>query len=110
MSHILVLTQVPDLDLARALAKALVDARLAACVSLGAPVESLYHWRGATETASEIALSIKTRADRFDAVAAFIRSRHPYELPEIVAVPLSAGLPAYLAWIDASVDAPADVR
>ena len=82
-----------------------MDARLAACVSLGAPVESLYHWRGETETASEIPVSIKTRAERFEAVAEFIRSRHPYELPEIVAVPFCAGTAAYFAWIDASVDA-----
>jgi periplasmic divalent cation tolerance protein len=99
-SHILVLTTLPDRDKARDVARSLVEARLAACVSIGAPVESLYHWQGATETATEIPLTIKTRAALFDDVAAAIRSRHPYELPEIVAVPITDALDRYLAWID----------
>ncbi|HEX6944928.1 MAG TPA: divalent-cation tolerance protein CutA, partial [Casimicrobiaceae bacterium] len=78
----------------------LVEARLAACVSIGPPVESLYHWQGALENGREVPLTVKTRADRFAAVAAAIRSRHPYELPEILAVPIVDGHPEYLAWID----------
>lgn len=101
MPHILVLTTLPDAESARSVARALVDARLAACVTIGAPVESMYHWQGATETAHEIPLAAKTRGELFDGVAAAIRSRHPYELPEIVAVTLSDGSPDYLAWIDA---------
>lgn len=95
------LTTLPDREAARELARSLLDGRLAACVSVGAPVESMYHWQGATETASEIPLTIKTRGALFDEVVAAIRSRHPYELPEIIAVPISDALPAYLAWIDA---------
>ena len=101
MSHILILTTLPDEQSADALARELVEARLAACVSLGAPVKSMYHWQGATETAQEIPLSVKTRAALFEDVAMAIRARHPYELPEIIAVPISDGLPDYLAWIDA---------
>ena len=101
MSHILVLTTLPDAESARALARALVEDRLAACVTIGAPVESMYHWRGAIETAREVPVTAKTRGDLFEDVAAAIRSRHPYELPEILAVPIDDGLPDYLAWIDA---------
>ena len=101
MSHVLVLTTLPDADSARQLARSLVEDRLAACVTIGAPVESMYHWRGAIETAAEVPVTVKTRAALFDQVAAAIRSRHPYELPEILAVPIIDGSPAYLAWIDA---------
>ena len=101
MSHILVLTTLPDAESARALARALLADRLAACVTIGAPVESMYHWRGAIETAHEVPVTAKTRGDLFADVAAAIRSRHPYELPEILAVPIDDGLPDYLAWIDA---------
>jgi len=98
---ILVLTSLPDVEGARRMARDLVEARLAACVQIGAPVESLYHWRGRVETATEIPVAIKTRADAFPALEQAIRERHPYELPEIVAVPFTDALPAYLAWIDA---------
>ncbi|MEO8484723.1 MAG: divalent-cation tolerance protein CutA [Betaproteobacteria bacterium] len=83
------------------MARELVEARLAACVQIGAPVESLYHWRGRVETASEIPLAIKTRADAFPALEHAIRERHPYELPEIVAVSITDALFPYLQWIDA---------
>jgi periplasmic divalent cation tolerance protein len=98
---LLVLTQMPDRESARALARALVLERLAACVSIGASAESLYHWRGEIETAEEIPVAIKTRAARYPEVEAAIRARHPYELPEILAVPVVRGLEPYLAWIDA---------
>ena len=98
---ILVLTSLPDADSARRMARELVEARLAACVQVGAPVESLYHWRGRLETATEIPLSIKTRADVWPDLERAIRERHPYELPESVAGPIIDALPHYLAWIDA---------
>ena len=98
---ILVLTQMPDRASAQALARALVEERLAACVSVGAPADSLYHWRGQIETAQEVPVAIKTRAGRYPAVEAAILSRHPYELPEIVAVPIQHGLQRYLDWIGA---------
>ena len=98
---ILVLTQLPDRASALALARALVEARLAACVSVGAPVESLYHWRGEIETALEVPVVVKTAARRYAAVEAEIRARHPYELPEIIAVPAIDGFEPYLGWIAA---------
>ncbi len=101
MPHVLVLTTLPDRGAADALGRSLVEARLAACVSIGAPVQSIYHWRGSIETSSEVPLSIKTDARLFDAVATAIRAAHPYELPEILAVPVCNGTPDYLAWIDA---------
>lgn len=98
---ILVLTQMPDRPSAQALARALVEERLAACVSIGAPADSLYHWRGQIETAQEVPVAIKTRAGRYAAVEAAILARHPYELPEVVAVPITYGLERYLDWIAA---------
>lgn len=96
---ILVFTQMPDLASAQALARALVEARLAACVSVGSPVESLYHWRGQIETAAEVPVVVKTRAARYAEVEAAIRARHPYELPEILAVPTLHGFAPYLDWL-----------
>lgn len=104
-SSILVLTTLPDQAQAETVARELLTARLAACVQIGATVQSLYHWRGKIETAQEIPLAIKTRAGLYPRVEELIRRRHPYELPEIVAVPISYGLPAYLDWIAAETRA-----
>lgn len=104
---ILVLTTLPDRVAAEALARELLEARLAACIHVGATVHSLYHWRGEIETAEETQLLIKTREAVYSRLEAAIRAHHPYELPEIIVVPISHGLPAYLQWI-ASETAPAD--
>lgn len=101
---LLVLTTVPDPALAESIARQLVEAGCAACVSVGAPTLSLYHWHGKTETATEIPLAIKTTATRYAALEALLRSLHPYELPEIIAIPITAGLPAYLDWIAAETE------
>ncbi len=103
---ILVLTHLPDRDAALGLARTLVTGRLAACVNIGAPVESMYHWRGQIETAQEIPVAIKTRAALYSRVEAAIRANHPYELPEIVAVPFTDGLPPYFDWLAAETVAP----
>ncbi len=99
MEALLVLTNLPDADSAHALADHLVSARLAACVNILAPCRSIYRWRDALEHAEEVPLLIKTTAARYAELEAAIRARHPYELPEVVAVPISHGLPAYLAWV-----------
>jgi len=91
----------PDQATARSLAQALVEARLAACVNVGAAVDSLYHWRGQIETAAEVPVMIKTQRARYPAIESAIRERHPYELPEIIAVPITDGLGPYLQWIAA---------
>ena len=93
------LTTLPDRAGAEALARELLAARLAACVQIGATLQSLYHWRGEIETAEETPLAVKTREELYARVEEAIRSRHPYELPEIVAVPITDGLSAYLDWI-----------
>lgn len=98
---IFVLTQMPNHAAAHALALALLERRLAACVSIGAPVESLYHWRGKIETGPEVPLTIKTRRARYAEVEAAVRAGHPYELPEIVAVPIVRGFEPYLDWLAA---------
>lgn len=97
--NLLVITTLPDAHSADALANALVEARLAACVSILAPCRSVYRWQGKTENAEEVPLLIKTTAARYAALEAAIRARHPYELPEIIAVPITYGLPDYLAWV-----------
>jgi periplasmic divalent cation tolerance protein len=96
---ILVLTHVPDRACAETLAKSLLEARLAACVNIGAPVESMYHWRGRIETGNEIPVAIKSRPALYADVEAAIRQAHPYELPEIIAVPIVDGHRPYLDWI-----------
>ena len=96
---ILVITQLPDRASALAVARSLVESRVAACVSVGAPVESLYHWQGKIETAEETPVIVKTQQSRYGDVEAAIRAKHPYELPEIVAIPVVEGLAPYLQWI-----------
>jgi periplasmic divalent cation tolerance protein len=97
---IVVLTNLPDRESAKALARALVEGRLAACVNIGAAVESIYHWQGQIETEIEVPVAIKTRQVLYSKVEAAIRKIHPYELPEIVAVPITDAFAAYLDWID----------
>jgi periplasmic divalent cation tolerance protein len=99
MQTLLVLTNLPDADSARVLAEHLVAERLAACVNILASCQSVYRWQGKVEAAEEVPLLIKTTEARYAALEAAIRARHPYELPEIVAVPLCHGLPAYLDWV-----------
>ena len=98
---LLILTNLPDEASAQELATALVAKRLAACVNILAPCRSVYRWQGEIQNAQEIPLLIKTTTVRYAALEAAIRARHPYELPEIVAVPIAHGLPEYLSWIAA---------
>lgn len=98
----------PDLATARMLGRTLVDERLAACVQVLPGVESLYRWNGAVESAAEILLILKTTRARFDALQARLVALHPYEVPELVALPAVAGLPAYLHWVAESTRADDD--
>jgi len=99
MTALLVFTNLPDADTATRLATTLVDRRLAACVNQLAPCRSTYRWQGALQHDEEVPLLIKTTAERYAALEAAIRELHPYELPEIVAVDIARGLPAYLDWV-----------
>ena len=96
---ILVLTSMPDRAAAVQLAQALVDRRLAACVNVLAECTSVYRWQGKLENAAETPVLIKTRSALYPEVEAAIRGLHPYELPEIIAVPIGYGLTEYLEWV-----------
>lgn len=100
MAAIFVLTNLPDSEAAFNLARDLVHLRLAACVNVLSPATSVYRWEGAIERATEHPVLIKSTADRYAALEAAIRERHPYTLPEIVSWPVERGLPAYLQWIE----------
>ena len=97
---IVVLTNLPDRETARTLARRLVEGRLAACVNIGASVESIYHWRGQIETGNEVPIAIKTRQVLYSEVEAAIRQIHPYDVPEVIALPISDGSAPYLDWIN----------
>jgi len=86
---------------AERIARLLVEGRLAACVQIVGPIKSVYRWKGAVETAEEYLCLAKTRSDLYEAVEAAILDAHPYEVPEIVAVPIIAGSASYLAWLKA---------
>lgn len=101
MQALLILTTLPDQDTARQLARQLVEARLAACVNVLAACTSVYRWDAAIQEETEVPLLIKTSADGYAAVETFLREHHPYELPEIVALPIVQGLPGYLDWVRA---------
>ncbi|TAH40557.1 MAG: divalent-cation tolerance protein CutA [Betaproteobacteria bacterium] len=96
---LIVLTNLPDPAAAETLADRLIDARLAACVNILAPCRSVYRWQGAIERTAETPLLIKTTRAAYAALEAAIRAHHPYELPEIVAVPVQQGFTPYLAWV-----------
>jgi len=90
----------PDAKTALELAEGLVRDRLAACVSMISGVTSVYEWQGKVHSDPEQLLLIKTSGARYPALQAAIQQRHPYELPEIIAVPIDQGLPAYLKWVE----------
>jgi periplasmic divalent cation tolerance protein len=101
MGTLLVLTNLPDRAAAERLADALIEKRVAACVNILAPCRSVYRWKGEVQREEEHPMLIKTAAERYAALEAAIRATHPYELPEIIAVPIERGLPAYLDWVAA---------
>ena len=103
---ILVMTHLPDQESARRLAHALIENRAAACVNILAECSSLYRWQEEMESAREIPLMIKTTQDAYSRVEALIRKLHPYELPEVIAVPVTGGLPGYLQWVREATSAP----
>ncbi len=101
MDTILIITNLPDRKSAETLARILVQKRLVACVNILAACTSVYHWQDKVETAEEVPIFIKTTQHCYDAVEKIIKELHPYELPEIIYVPVQGGLPEYLAWVAA---------
>lgn len=100
MEPILIVTSFPEKRLALSFAKKIVDERVAACVNILSTCTSVYSWQGKTESAEEIPVLIKTQKQHYTKVEQVITAMHPYELPEIIAVSLDGGLPAYLRWIE----------
>lgn len=98
---LIVMTNMPDSASAKVLARSLVEQKLVACVNCLSGMHSIYHWQGAVEEADECMLWMKTTSIRYAELEAAINAAHPYDLPEIVAIPVAAGLPAYLAWVAA---------
>jgi len=100
-SFIQISTTTETEDQAQKIARHLVEKKLAACVQITGPIESTYCWKGKVETASECLCLIKTRTTLFKKVEAAIKKIHPYETPEIIAVPIIKGSKEYLKWLDA---------
>ncbi len=96
---LLVMTTCPDAEHAEALTVRLIESRLAACINQLPGIRSVYRWEGELKSGSEVMLMIKTPADKWPALEAAIKAEHPYELPEIIAVPISDGHKPYLDWI-----------
>jgi periplasmic divalent cation tolerance protein len=105
MPMLLVFTSLPDRAAAEKLAAALVEQRVAACVNILAPCRSVYRWKGAVQSEEEHPVLIKSTRERYSVLEAAIRAVHPHELPEIVALPVERGLPAYLDWVAAETEA-----
>lgn len=101
---LIVITNYPDAERAGQLAQQLVERRLAACVNIMAACTSVYRWQGAVERAQEVPVLIKTTQRAYQDVTEAIRAHHPYELPEIVAVRVDAGLPDYLDWVRSEIE------
>ncbi len=96
---LVVLTNLPDRASAELLASALVEEGAAACVNILAECHSVYRWQGKIESATEVPLLAKTVRNAYPYVEEMIRKHHPYELPEIIAIPVCSGLPQYLEWV-----------
>lgn len=93
----------PDAETAQSLARSLVESRLAACVQVLGPMTSTYWWQGSVETEQEHLLLAKTTAELFEPICERLRTEHPYDNPEVLAVPVAGAAPAYAAWLHESV-------
>lgn len=104
MDHCLVITTCPNAEVAADLARHLVEARLAACVNIVPGIRSVYQWKGELVTDDEHLLLMKSRPDAYPQLEAAIRAEHPYELPEVIMVPIAQGSTDYLKWINSVLD------
>ncbi|MBB5804111.1 periplasmic divalent cation tolerance protein [Saccharothrix ecbatanensis] len=98
-NHVVVITTTDSEDAAGTLARAVVEARLAACVQVSGPIRSVYRWDGEVRDDREWQLWIKTAYDRVDELTEFVKARHTYDVPEVVALPVLGGNTDYLEWI-----------
>lgn len=99
-NHQIIFCTCPDKDTAEKIARLLVANNEAACVNILPGMTSIYTWKEQIESAQEHLLLIKAHKDRYQAIETTLRHHHPYELPEIIAIPIERGLPEYLNWID----------
>ena len=99
-SHLVVLTTLPDHEAALRFVRTLVDARIVACGTALGDTWSVYRWQGAIEENAEVQVLLKTRRERWDDLVEAVRAAHPYDVPELIAVPVEVGLAAYLRWVD----------
>ena len=99
------LVTAPDEDVARTLARTLVEERLVACVNWGGGLQSVYRWEGEVQEDAEVLLVLKTRADRVEALTQRVQALHPYDVPEVLCLPVSGGSAAYLDWVRAEARA-----
>ncbi|MEV6600187.1 divalent-cation tolerance protein CutA [Actinoplanes sp. NPDC051346] len=99
--HCQVVTTIDSRKAADDLARQVVEARVAACAQVSGPITSTYWWEGKVDTAQEWRITFKTSAARYAALEQYIREHHSYDVPEILCSPVTAGNPAYLAWLDA---------
>ncbi len=104
--HVLAITTCDQKSDADRIAKELVEQHLAACVQIIGPIESVYRWKGNVETSSEYQIHIKTREAQVAQINACLDSVHPYEIHELIAIPISNGNPAYLNWINQETELP----
>jgi len=100
---VVVLVTAPDADTAARIARTLVEEKLAACGNVLPGVRSIYRWQGKVEEAQETLLVLKTARARFKEIVDRVRALHPYEVPEVVAVPIEAGFDGYLDWVVGSL-------
>jgi periplasmic divalent cation tolerance protein len=103
-SAVVVLTSCPDVDTARRLARGVIENGMAACVSIVPGVESIYRWKGQLESQEEHLLLIKTVLASLESLMAWLEEHHPYELPEIIALPMTGGSERYLQWLRSDLD------
>jgi periplasmic divalent cation tolerance protein len=101
----LILCTCPDKDTAKKLARLLVEKKLAACVNILPGLTSIYSWEGQIESVQEHLLLIKSTKEHYQSIELTLFKHHPYEVPEIIAVPIERGLPEYLDWIDSCLSA-----
>ena len=101
--HVVVLVTAKDIEEAQKIAKGLLQAKLIACANIVPQVQSLFWWQGKIDQANEVLLILKTQTKRIDEIITKVKSLHSYDVPEIIALPITAGQKDYLKWIDESV-------
>ena len=104
MEYRLAITTCPDMEVADTIATDLVEGHLAACVNILPGARSVYEWQGKVEKEQELLMLIKSRSDKLAALETRLLELHPYELPELIVVPLVGGLAPYLSWIETQLE------